>query len=182
MFGSTRACVPATSSPIGPPNRRSSNVSRGRGVGVDRVAVVIGTRRGLRRHARSLTHGAGRFRRRERRARLAGPLEIRLVAVLRGGELARPLADDRGSRRIGQGGQNAGARTPRRRAGQDRRLVAEHLRVREQPRRDDRLSRPQVLINLERRVRAARARRHEHVSGEQIRAESLPPAARRRRS
>ena len=57
----------------------------------------------------------------------------------------------------------------RRGAGQNRGVVVEHLRVRQQPRRDDRLSRAQVLIDLERRVRAARTRRDEHVGGEQIR-------------
>ena len=45
----------------------------------------------------------------------------------------------------------------------------EHLRVRQQPRRDDRPARPQVLVDLQRRVRAGAARRHEHVGGVEIR-------------
>ncbi len=52
-----------------------------------------------------------------------------------------------------------------RRLGEDRDLVGEHLRVSEQPRGHDDPARPQVLVDLERRVRAAASWRHQHVGG-----------------
>ena len=90
---STRSCVSASSSPIGPPNRSASKRVGHRGIGVDRVAVVIG----------AAGRGAGSValrplpatRRRLGRGRsandrdLARLRQVRLVAVLRLGQLAR---------------------------------------------------------------------------------------------
>ena len=52
--------------------------------------------------------------------------------------------------------------------GEKRRLVGEHLRVRAQIGGDDRPARSQVLIDLERRVRAGRSRRREDGRGVEV--------------
>ena len=65
----------------------------------------------------------------------------------------------------------------RRRLRQKRDLVVQHLRVRAQARRDDRPARSEVLIDLQRRVRAGRSRRDQHRRGVEIRAAPPRPGA-----
>ena len=152
-----------------------------RGIGVDRVAVVIAPGpRGRLGHAALPESVALSSPPRSGVDRLTRARQVGLVAVLRGRQLRRRVADraprppDRRSR--------AGcppANAPGVGLGQDRDAVVEHLRVCEQSRRDDDAAGAEILVDLERRVRAAASRRHEHVRRRQQVRESRSPGARR---
>ena len=89
---STRSCVSASSAPIGPPKRSAVERSRHRRIGVDAVAVVL--RRLQAGGGAAAAHATLPRRARRRLARraahdLARPLQVGLVAVLRGREPGR---------------------------------------------------------------------------------------------
>ena len=101
-------------------------------------------------------------------ARLTRPVEISLVAVLRFREPPGLRPDFLRASAIGQRGKDSGRETFRRRLGQERHLVVEHLCMREEPRGDDRTARAQVLIDLQRRVGAVAAWLQQHVGGIEV--------------
>ena len=151
-----------------------------RRIGVDRVAVVVGARRRSRDASGDLRRGVAASG--ARRPAASAPGRPRSCTSSRPAA-ARCVAD----RRAPRPDRSSAARIPAAKpsgvgAGQDRDLVVEHLRVRQQPRGDDRPARPQVLIDLQRRVGAGAARRHQHVGRVEVARESPPPAAGRRRS
>ena len=156
--------------------------SRHRRIGVDRVAVVVGG--GGPRSRDACRRTCGRGARRSGAAQACRVrVEVGLVAVLRLGQLARARRRPRGRAPDRSSAARMPAANPSGVAlGQDRDVVVEHLRVRQQPRRDDRPARAQVLIDLQRRVGAAccaatPARRRRRGTRESPR-----PAAGRRRS
>ena len=182
----TSACDDATSWPIGPPKRRCVEVPGGRWVRVVAVAVVIARRcaahaTSLRTRAAAADSASDRNGREEHRQRLPRPLEICLVAVFRLGQFARLAADERRPRRVLQRRHDSFAERSRLGLGQNRGVVAQDLRMGQQSRRDDRLSRAQVLVDLQRRVGAPRPGRHEHVATPADTPESRSMAARPRR-
>ena len=162
----TCSCVSAIRRPIGPLKRSASNALRHRGIGVDRVAVVVGSRR----RAVPRSRDAARHLRRD----LAGQVRAGLARARAG--TPRSCTSCRRARRAlsptarARSGSVSAARIPAANPsgvalGQDRDVVVQHLRMRQQPRRDDRPARTQVLIDLQRRVGADAARRDQHVGG-----------------
>ena len=114
-------------SPIGPPNRRCRTCAPCR-IGVDRVAVVVPAL-GRPRSTRTILHASagatGAAGPAERAAGAPGAIEVRLVAVLRLGQLARPPAQRRTATGILEQRQDAVGELGRRGTRQNRRVVAQ---------------------------------------------------------